>query len=211
VKVKVYVEGGGDHNNALETACRRGFSEFFRKAGFRDRMPKVIRCGSREQAYDRFREACKDAPAEFPVLLVDSETPVADVDPWEHVRLRKGDEWLKPAGAEAQHLHFMVQTMEAWFHADKAAVGRYFGQGFKQSALRPRVDIDNIPKADLLSGLQAATRDCARKGEYSKGEHSFELLALIDPEKVKNSSPNHAGRLLAILDEKCRPPANRNR
>lgn len=52
--VKVFVEGGGDKNKALDTQCRRGFSEFIRKAGLQGRMPRVVACGGRRAAFDRF-------------------------------------------------------------------------------------------------------------------------------------------------------------
>jgi hypothetical protein len=206
VNVRIYVEGGGDHNKALDTECRRGFREFFRKAGLEGRMPKVVACGGRGGAYDSFRTSHENAGNDdFPILLVDSEAPVAGVDPWEHVRLRTGDEWQRPAGASPDQLHLMVQAMEAWFHADKERVQEYYGQGFRLAALSPRPDIDNIPKADLFAGMKLATRACQTKGEYSKGRHSFEILALIDPAKVRASSPVHAGRLLSVLDRKCVP------
>lgn len=88
---------------------------------------------------------------------------------------------------------------------NKEMLQKYFGQGFRLAALRPRPDIDNIPKADLFTGMQMATRDCVKKGEYSKGQHSFEILAQIDPAKVRASSPAHAGRLFSVLDRKCAP------
>jgi hypothetical protein len=139
-----------------------------------------------------------------PLTTVDSEAPVTATDPWEHVRLRSGDGWQRPDGASQEQIHLMAQAMEAWFHADKEKVQEYFGQGFRLASLRPRPDIDNIPKADLFSGMQSATRDCLKKGEYSKGQHSFEILALIDPSKVRAASP-HAGRLLNTLDRICAP------
>ncbi len=97
----------------------------------------------------------------------------------------------------------MVEAMETWFHADKEVLRQYYGQGFRPAALRQRTDIENIPKADLFNGLESATRDCL-KGNYSKGQHSFEILALLDPAKVKASSP-HAERLLTTLDRICVP------
>lgn len=45
MSVKVYVEGGGDHNKALQTQWRKGFSEFFLRAGLEGRMPAVVACG----------------------------------------------------------------------------------------------------------------------------------------------------------------------
>lgn len=202
--VKVYVEGGGDHNKALQTQCRRGFSEFFRKAGLEGRMPRVVACGGRRHAYDSFRTAHEGAGEnELPILLVDSEAPIAGNDPWEHVRLRPGDGWQRPQGAEQDQIHFMVQAMEAWFHADKDKVAQYYGQDFRRAALKQRPDIENIPKDDLLEGMQQATRSCG-KGEYSKGRDSFQILALIDPGRVKSAPSPYAQRLFDVLDRICR-------
>lgn len=204
MSVKIYVEGGGDHNKDLDTQCRRGFSKFFERAGLKRRMPKVVRCGGRRQAFDSFCTAHENArPGELPILLVDSEAPVTQADPWEHVRLRPGDGWHRPDGASQDQIHFMVQAMEAWFHADKEALEKYYGQGFRVAALKSRPDIDNIPKADLYGGMQLATKACQAKGEYSKGQHSFQILELTDPAKVKTASPLYAGRLLDVLDREC--------
>lgn len=204
MNVKVYVEGGGDHNKTLGTECRRGFSEFFRKAGLEGRMPRVVACGGRKGACDSFKTSNENTGNEdFAILLVDSEAPVAGPDPWEHVRLRAGDGWERPAGASCDQLHLMVQAMEAWFHADKDALQKYYRQDFRPGALSPRLDIDNIPKADLFSGLKLATKACTTKGEYSKGGHSFAILAMIDPAKVRAASPVHVGRLLDMLHRVC--------
>ena len=96
-------------------------------------------------------------------------------------------------------MHMMVQAMEAWFHADRDALRDYYGQGFRMAWLSPRPDIEAIPKVDLFGGLKRATKDCQLKGEYSKGGHSFQILALIDPAKVRAASP-FADRLLRVLD-----------
>jgi hypothetical protein len=116
VTVKIYVEGGGDHNKALQTQCRQGFREFFLRAGLKDRMPGVVACGGRSRAYERFRTPHENArPDDFPLLLVDSEASVVVQDLWEHVKLRPGDGWDRPQNASDDQLHFMVQAMEAWF------------------------------------------------------------------------------------------------
>jgi hypothetical protein len=112
VTVKVYVEGGGD-SKALQTKCRQGFSEFFRTAGLARRMPRIVACGARSSAYRDFRTAHSRGGVDFPMLLVDSEGPMGHSDPWEHVRQRPGDQWTRPEGASEDHLHLMVQTMEA--------------------------------------------------------------------------------------------------
>ena len=204
MSVKIYVEGGGDHNKDLDTQCRRGFRKFFEKAGLKGRMPSIVSCGGRSQAFRDFRTAHENAgPGEFQALLVDSEAPLTQADPWEHVRLRPGDGWERPSGASQDQIHLMVQAMEAWFHADKQALAEYYGQGFRVAALKPRPDIDNIPKANLYDGMKLATKACQTKGEYSKGQHSFQILAIIDPAKVRAASPQHAGRLLDVLEREC--------
>jgi hypothetical protein len=50
----------------------------------------------------------------------------------------------------------------------------------------------------LSAGLRNATRFTQTKGEYGKAKHSFDILAGVDPEKVKAASP-HAERLIATL------------
>jgi uncharacterized protein DUF4276 len=203
VTVKIYVEGGGDHNKALKVQCRHGFSEFLQKVGLKGRMPSIVACGGRQQAYTRFRNSHRnDGQDTISILLVDSEGPVINNKAWKHVKSRPDDRWECPQQASEVHLHLMVQTMEAWFHADKDALRKYYGKGFREAALNQRKDIEDIPKADLYAGMMRATRDC-QKGEYSKGRHSFQILALIDPAMVRASSRRHAERLCSLLQRIC--------
>jgi hypothetical protein len=100
VEYKLYVEGGGD-SKLLRTECRTGFSTFLEKAGLGGAMPRIVACGSRGEAYNKFCTAVGQGQKAF--LLVDSESPV-DVEhaagepetwkPWEHLRRRTGDGWL---------------------------------------------------------------------------------------------------------------------
>lgn len=84
----------------------------------------------------------------------------------------------------------MVQTMEAWLLADRDTLKRFFGQGFRENALPSSAnDLEQVGKKAINDGLAAATRQCKTKSAYDKGEHSFKLLALIDPAKVKEASP----------------------
>ena len=201
VTIKLYVEGGGDSND-LRTRCRRGFAELLRKVGLEGRMPRIVACGSRGNAYQDFRTAISQAGAdEFPVLLVDSEAPVGEVsNSWDHLRTKDG--WDRPAHAAEEHAHLMVQCMEAWFLSDKDCLAVFYGQGFYANALPQRSDIENLPKADVFDALRNATRHTRTKGEYRKGTHSFDLLARIDPERVRGASP-HADRFFATLIRKA--------
>ena len=193
MRTSVYVEGGGDAK-ALRTECRRAFSEFFRKAGLTDRLPKVVACGGRERAFENFRYACDGKRGSVPVLLVDSEGPVVDADPWSH--LKRNDGWDRPRSAPDGTAHLMVQCMESWFYADKELLTGFFGAGFNRNAMS-RAKTEDIPKADVENDLRSATRQ-SRKGAYRKGRDSFDILRRLDADKVCAASP-HAKRLIETL------------
>ena len=195
MRVKIYVEGGAP--GGLDRECRRGFGKFLKSAGLRDKMPRIIACGGRDRAYDKFCTAQEQASTdEFIVLLVDSEEGIeAGVGPWGFLRNRDG--WNKPSGTGEDNAHLMVQCMEAWFLADRDTLAQFFGDGFNANPLPNRPDVENIPKSDLYNALRGATRD-SRKGEYGKGRHSFDLLARLDPQKVTQASP-YAKRLVDTL------------
>lgn len=207
--VKLYVEGGGD-SNALRTACREGFSTFITKAGLSKR-PRVVACGSRADAFNAFRTAVENG--DEALLLVDSEAVVADEyqrpedspmqwNPWAHLKQRAGDGWNKPGASSNTDCHLMVQCMENWFLADGDALARFFGQGFRRNALPSTNNmVESIEKFAVYRHLQQATHGSQTKGEYGKGEHSFKLLAAIDPARVMAASP-WAKRFIDVLKQK---------
>ena len=196
--ITIYVEGGS--KGALATECRKGFNQFFGRAGLTGHMPKVLPCGPRVEAFKNFCMALKNQTLdEFPLLLVDSEGPVTE-SPWQHVLHRVGDEWKQPDGAVDAHLHFMTQVMESWFLADRAVLIAYFGSEFKESKLPVGNDLQAIPKLQVFEGLKAATKECGRVKTYHKGRHSFEILGRINPDLVAIASP-HAKRFLSHLKQ----------
>ncbi len=90
--------------------------------------------------------------------------------------------------------------METWFLADPEAMEEFFGNGFRKKALYPLdANIEKLAKKDLYSKLKAATKD-STSGPYGKGRHSFQLLAELDPTRLRNASP-WAARFLDELDE----------
>lgn len=206
--VKLYVEGGGD-SASLKTACREGFTTFITSAGLKKR-PRVVACGSRQDAFDSFCTAI--AAGEDAMLLVDSEAPVAATSqqgddaskwlPWPHLKQRVGDGWDKPQVSHDTDCHLMVQLMESWFLADRDALKAFFGNGFKENQLpAAQRAIEGIAKADVYAALQNATADCKTKAPYGKGEHSFKILARISPAKVIAASP-WANRFIIELKRK---------
>ena len=196
VTKKVYVEGGGT-SKSLRAECRKGFSEFLSKAGLKGHMPRIVAAGSRQSAYNDYVHALRTHTDYFVMLLVDSEHPLkADEMAWPF--LRKRDGWAKPDGATDNTVHLMVQCMEAWFCSDRDCLEAYFGQGFNRNALPNRQNVEEIPKRDVLDGLKNASRQCTTKGVYSKGNHSFAILARIDPDQVLQYS-QHARKLVDAL------------
>lgn len=189
--VKVYVEGGG--RRELQARCRKGFSRFFRKAG----LPalRIVPCGSRGSAFRRFRTAWTKAANEVPLLLVDSEGPVAvRTGSWRY--LKDSDNWDRPRGVTASHAHLMVQCMESWFLEDRFTLARHFGARFAAKALPANPRVERVPKQDVLDGLRMATRPTGK--EYDKGRDSYLIVGELDPNAVRQASPR-AERLFDAL------------
>lgn len=195
VTISLYVEGGGN-SKQLTTLCRQGFSKLIESAGLKGAMPRIVACGSRENAYERFKTALQDGHR-IPMLLVDAEGPLTGAGPWEH--LRRQDGWRCPGGATDDHCHLMVQVMESWFLADKRALKLFYGPAFRERSLPGNPSVEDVAKDDILAGLARASRN-TKKGSYTshKGPHSFRILGEIRPSRLEGAAP-HAKRLLDTL------------
>jgi len=159
---------------------------------------KLVPSGSRQEAFDAFRNArARPSAGEVIILLVDSEASVRAATRTDHLRRRGGDEWDLRGVPEA-HIHLMVQAMEAWIVADVVALAAYYGQGFRAKVLPQRKNLEDEPKDDRARKLQAATRG-TQKGEYHKIRHAADLLAKISSSKVRARCA-HAEVLFAVLD-----------
>ena len=183
VSARLYVEGGGN-SKSLRSKCRQGFRIFLEKVGVTGRMPRIVACGSRDNAYDRFKTGHESKGVDA-TLLVDAEGPVTADGPWQHLKSR--DNWDRPGGATDEQCHLMVEVMESWFLAGKDALQAYFGQGFRRQALPLNPDVEQISKQDVLSGLNTAAQGTGKR-RYRKGADSFGILASLDPMKVRKGS-----------------------
>ena len=114
------------------------------------------------------------------LLLVDAEGPVA-TGPCEHLQVR--DRWPM-AGIDAQSVHLMVQTMEAWIVADADALKEYYGRSFNVRLLPKAEDLESVAKSEVERSLRRATEHTG-KGRYHKIRHASDLLRQVDAEKVK--------------------------
>ncbi len=82
---KLFVEGGGNNNDALAKECRDGFTRLLQKADLKNRLPKVIASGGRTAAFRDFKTALKMGSRDDGLfLLVDSEDPVEAHSAWQH-------------------------------------------------------------------------------------------------------------------------------
>lgn len=201
-KLFVYVEGGGKGKD-LPIRCQEGFHKFIAAAGVQNK-PRVVACGTRRNAYDRYCTAIQNNQAAL--LLVDSEAPVHEHHqpsrevpngwkPWAH--LLQCDGWKQPPNSEDEHCHLMVQMMEHWFLADPEALSVVFKDGFNENALPKTRPLEAISKDDLTKGLNKAIKGTAAK-EYDKGRHSFDVLGKTNPIKVTAASP-WAKRFIDVL------------
>ena len=194
--VAIYMEGGGRGPGA-RAALRRGMDVLLGslKQAARDRSMrwKLVCCGPRDEAFRSFRNAARNGEAAIVLLLVDAEGPVA-TGPREH--LQAGDKW-DMTGVDAQSVHLMVQTMEAWIVADVDALSRYYGQGFNAGALPRAADPESVAKREVERSLRRATEHTG-KGRYRKIAHASDLLQRIDAETVR-ARCRHCQRLFDEL------------
>lgn len=195
MKIKLYIEGGGD--SALQdTLFREGWQAFFQKAGLAGRMPKTIRGGGRNATVDAYQTAVRTKkPDELPLLLVDSEDLISQgTAEWAHLTARDG--WIRPQNV-GDDAFLMICCMETWFLADREALKRFFHDCWRENAVPQWPNLEAIPKASILQALAQATAACGKRA-YSKGKLSFEILKVIDPAIVEKNCPG-AKRLLDRL------------
>ncbi len=198
--VKIYVEGGGE-GKVRQIQCREGFSKLIEKAGFVGRMPGIVAGGPRNSAFDLFRTAMRAAELDLvPMLLVDSEEPVQDGgDPWAHLQARDG--WNRPPGVADDQAQLMVTCMESWIIADRATLIGFFGPNFRANALLPAVDLEARSRQEVQDSLERATSACGRDRQYQKGRRSFQVLARLDPNILRQHLP-HFQRFVKALDDR---------
>ena len=181
-EIRVYFEG--------YRKLRPGFSAFFREVVDAASKLKVgwelVSCKGRGEALDDFNRACRTHTDAFNVLLVDAED-VPTADPISHLR-QHPDAWERPDGVRQEQVHLMIVVMETWLVADPDSLEAYYGQRFRAARLPRRSNLEQVPKGEVLSSLEAATSD-TKKGAYHKTRHAPYLLERIRPAKVRVRAP----------------------
>ncbi len=197
---KIFVEGGGNDSRELIARCREGFRKLLEKSNFTNHLPRIIPCGSRNEAYDNFKTAFRQGNLAYVALLVDSEDPVADGEkPWEHLKTR--DNWERPVGATDDQVFLMTTCMETWIIADQDGLKRFFERHkpcLRTAGLPSAVNLETKLRHPVQDALVTATQDCANA--YAKNKRSFEALANVDPAVLRQLLPAFA-RLERILKD----------
>jgi hypothetical protein len=195
-EIRIYIEGGGDERETKAT-FRMGYSKFFRQIieivrnkGIRWNL---IASGSRQSCFDDFRNAIQSHPQAFNIMLVDAEGEVTK-NVIQHLKDR--DNW--DLTCTEDHYQLMAQMMEAWLIADKAALIKYYGQGFVSNTIPNTVNVEQIDKATIYLCLERASKN-TQKGEYAKIKHGADLLSLVDPQVIR-SRARHCDRLFKLLE-----------
>jgi hypothetical protein len=196
----IYIEGGGagPDSKDLDIRCREGFRKLLENCGFAatKRMPRLVACGGRSVAFNKFAIAHRDkAAGDFVALWLDSEEPMDDIEAaWQHLRQR--DQWARPEGALDEQVLFMTTCMETWFVADRAALTAHFKNRFSVSALPPLNELENRNRQYVQSRLINATRQCSNT--YAKGIKSYEIMGILSPAVLEQYLPSFV-RIRRIL------------
>lgn len=196
-EIRIYIEGGGDPFS--KARMREAFSKFFavpRDAARQRRASwTLILCGSRDDTFKAFQQGVKNYPDAAVFLLVDAEQPVAG-SPRDHLAAR--EPWDLSIATDDQ-CQVMAQVMESWFLADPGALEAFYRQGFVSGQLPKRKNVEEVPKDEVMSALDSATRK-TQKGRYHKIQHGPLILESLDPQKVRARAP-HCDRLFETLLE----------
>lgn len=188
-RIAILVEGGGK-STGRKNLLRTGFNAFFRDISESARNLKVrwdlSVCGSRGETFRDFHIARKDKSNTHVFLLVDSDGPVTTGG---LAYLTKHAGFKNLSNAEDRFIHLMIHAMEAWIIADPAALAKYYGQHFAQSALPKAINLETVAKADLENAFKQAIAKTG-KPEYDKIHDASQLLARINPAIVHQRCPS---------------------
>jgi hypothetical protein len=182
-ELRIYFEG---HNSLIRGFRTFLFSEIRRRsAGWKIHPP----IATRGTPIDDYRIALRTHPDAVNILLLDAEqahTP----EPGRSEQLR---------GLPEDRIYWMISCMEAWFLADPQTLQKYYGSGFRKKSLPGNSRVEEIPKADVMDGLSAATKDTIKR-RYHKTIHAPDLLESISADHVRRAAPE-CERLFVALEK----------
>ena len=191
-EIRIYFEG--------DDRLRPGFHSFFadlRAAAWARRIRLQLVAGKGKVVRGFINALAKyPAPDTLNILLMDSDEPDSSQL---RQQLERRSDWRPPSGTSVSdgQIHWMVQAMEAWLLADRAALRRYYGQRLREGGI-PGSESTVESIGDPVLALETATRD-TQKRRYHKTRHAPELLALVDVDRVRSNAPA-CNRLFTTLE-----------
>ena len=199
MRAEIYVEGGGPPGGFTNIRCREGFRKLLAKCGLDNSRFRVTACGGRGDAWNDFQDAHEDAGGAYYVaLLIDSESPVANIEEtWKH--LTEEEKWERPPDVQDEQVLFMTTCMETWIVADRSALCAHFGPCLLVSELPDLDSLEELRRGTVKNRLQDATQGCPTP--YRKRGNSFEMLGRIDPKVLEERLPSFR-RARRILTDK---------
>jgi len=200
VNAKIYLEGGAKDSNQLRTRCQEAFNKLLKSMGFGGRMPRLIACGGRQDAFDRFCTAIQTTSG-YVAMWIDSEDPMADIErTWDHLAtVTTVRPFEKPQDVNDDQVLMMTTCMESWISADHATLLVHFGKGFQENALPSLTNLESRGRRDVQDRLVRASRNC--QAAYKKGEVSYEIVGKLNPVALRPHLPSFT-RVERILTEK---------
>ena len=181
MEIRIYFEG--------HRTLRQGFERFFSELRKTARqLGSEISFIAARDGLSMYRKAARAHGNAWNILLKDSEGPMQ----------RDAVALCKRHGIDpslVSSVFWMVELMEAWFLADSDALGKYYGPRFSSAAIGQTVDVEKIPKSEVLRRLRDATKETT-KGAYNKVAHAPDLLSRLDSKKVKE----HARHCLRLFE-----------
>ena len=177
-EIRIYFEGS--------PRLREGFNKLIRpgieRVSHNSVRFSLIAGGSTEETIKDFKKAASSHTNASIIMLIDSDRAY-DSGLLMNIKSQIG------ANVQDEQIHFMVQVMESWFLADRDALKKYYGREFQESRLPQNSDVERIPKSDVLTGLENATRNTS-KGKYHKTRHAPQLLSNLNVDKVCSAAPS---------------------
>lgn len=196
----IVVEGAGQARD-LSTECRRAFRKLIEGFGV-NRSPSIVCGADRGKAFDTFKNFRKQGVDVL--LLIDSEANIdSSSTPWQYLH-DSGVNW-KWLGSEQEKdadCQFMVACMENWFIAcsNSLSIGP---KNHKINASDAQIaKPESVSKAEVFRLLNDVYKRAGQR-EYSKGQHSFDLLEHVDPTVIHTTCP-WANRFLEEVKARCK-------
>ena len=193
-QVNILYEG---HRN-LRPGFHRLFKAHVERARDRRIRFNLIAGGARAEAVKDFLRYCQLNPSHLNVLLIDSEAPVSSTTSAIRSLRTTTNQWDAEIADDDSLIHFMVQTMEAWFVSDPQALVNYFGRNFNTNGLPNPQNAEVASPSELISGIKRGLRNIGRPRTYDKVADGMKLLQLVDENTVRNNCP-HFRRLSDFL------------